>query len=292
MRLRNDRLSDACSGFRALEVIGSLVRRPMHAVNATPAALFRSCSDAENRPTVLFDEVDTVLGPRAKDNEDLRGFLNAGHRRSGVTYRCEGMGTAQRVVAFPSFAAVALAGLHDLLGTIGTRAVVVRMRRRGPGEVVDPYRLRVHEPAGLELGERLATALAGVSLPVDPVLPGGVCDRPADVWEPLLAVAQGAGGPWPARAAASCSYFVTGADAGAPSLSSLLLGDVRDVFRGFGDPELLPSARVLEGLLWLEESPWATLRGRGLDAAGMARLLRGYEVRPANLRVGEQVVKG
>jgi hypothetical protein len=277
---------------RALEVIGSLVRRPMHAVNATPAALFRSCGDAENRPTILFDEVDTVFGPKAKDNEDLRGFLNAGHRRSGVTYRCEGMGTAQRVVAFPSYAAVALAGLHDLPGTIGTRSVVVRMRRRGPSEVVSPYQLRVHEPAGLAMGEHLASALTGVHLPEDPVLPAGVSDRPADVWEPLLAVAQGAGGVWPARAAAACSHFVTGADAGTPSLSSILLADVRCVFRGADDPEGLPSARILAELAALEESPWATLRGRGLDAASLARLLRGYEVRSANLRVGGQVVKG
>jgi len=96
---------------RALEVIGSLVRHPMHAVNCTPAALFRSVSDLEHRPTVLFDEIDTLFGPKARDNEEVRGFLNAGHRRSGVAYRCTGLGTNQRVAAFPAFAAVAVAGL-------------------------------------------------------------------------------------------------------------------------------------------------------------------------------------
>ena len=35
---------------RALEVIGSLVRHPMHAINCTPAALFRSVADLEHRP--------------------------------------------------------------------------------------------------------------------------------------------------------------------------------------------------------------------------------------------------
>src|SRR4051812_16451684 len=51
---------------RALEVIGSLVRHPMHAINATPAALFRSVADLDRRPTILFDEIDTIFGPKAK----------------------------------------------------------------------------------------------------------------------------------------------------------------------------------------------------------------------------------
>lgn len=119
---------------RALEVIGSLVRYPMHAINCTPAALFRSVADLDNRPTILFDEIDTVFGPKARDNEEVRGFLNAGHRRSGVAYRCVGMGTAQKVMAFPSFCAVALAGLNDIPDTIASRAIIIRMRRRGPGE--------------------------------------------------------------------------------------------------------------------------------------------------------------
>ena len=111
-----------------------MVRHPMHAVNCTPAALFRSVSDLEHRPTILFDEIDTIFGPKAKDNEEIRGFLNAGNRRSGVAYRCVGLGSVQRVVEFPAFAAVALAGLHDVPDTIASRSIVVRMRRRGPGE--------------------------------------------------------------------------------------------------------------------------------------------------------------
>ena len=175
---------------RALEVIGSLVRRPMHAVHCTPAALFRAVGDLDNRPTILFDEIDSVFGPKARENEELRAFLNAGHRRSGLTFRCESVGNTHTVVSFASFAAVALAGLHDVPDTIATRSVIVRMRRRGPMDVVEPYRLRVHEPEGLAIGEQLAAALEPLALPEDPVLPAGVTDRPADVWEPLLAVEE------------------------------------------------------------------------------------------------------
>ena len=64
---------------RALEVTELLVPRPVHAVNTTPAYLFRKVSDEAGLPTILFDEIDTVFGPRAKENEDIRGMLNAGH---------------------------------------------------------------------------------------------------------------------------------------------------------------------------------------------------------------------
>lgn len=117
---------------RALEIVETLVPHPMVAVNASAAALCRAVSGIDGRPTILFDEIDTVFGPKAGDNEDLRGFLNAGHRRSGVTYRCVSDGANQSVQAFPSYCAVAMAGLGSLPDTILTRSVIIRMRRAPP----------------------------------------------------------------------------------------------------------------------------------------------------------------
>src|SRR5262249_29244932 len=47
---------------RALEVTELLVPRPVEAVNVTPAYLFRKVGSSEGRPTVLYDEIDTVFG--------------------------------------------------------------------------------------------------------------------------------------------------------------------------------------------------------------------------------------
>ena len=33
-------------------------------------------------------DIDTVFGPKAKENEEIRGLLNAGHRRGAVAGRC------------------------------------------------------------------------------------------------------------------------------------------------------------------------------------------------------------
>ncbi len=274
---------------RALEVLGVLCPNPMHAVNATPAALFRAVSDLEARPTILFDEIDTVFGPKAKDNEEVRGFLNAGHRRSGVAYRCVAIGTQQKVVAFPAYCCVAVAGLNDVPDTISSRAIIVRMRRRKPGEPVEPFRPRINEPEGFAIAKRLAGALDGIDLALDPELPEGVTDRPADVWEPLLAIAQAAGGRWPGLAADACRRFVFDKGSEQQSLSVLLLSDLRIVFDG---RDALHTEDVIAGLRALEEAPWSDLRGKPIDPRRLARLLSRYGVRSCDVKLDAQNRKG
>jgi hypothetical protein len=67
---------------RAIEVTELLVPNAVEAINVTPAYLFRKVGNDNAKPTVLYDEIDTVFGPKAKENEDIRGLLNAGHRRA------------------------------------------------------------------------------------------------------------------------------------------------------------------------------------------------------------------
>src|SRR5262249_21152014 len=55
---------------RSLEVTELLVPRPVVAVNVSPAYLFRKVGSEERPPTILFDEIDTVFGLKAKDNEE------------------------------------------------------------------------------------------------------------------------------------------------------------------------------------------------------------------------------
>ena len=64
------------------------------------------------------------------------------------------------------------------------------MRKRKPGERVEPFRRRDHTPGGHALRARLATWAAGNDLAdARPEMPAGVEDRDADIWEPLLAIA-------------------------------------------------------------------------------------------------------
>jgi hypothetical protein len=102
---------------RCLEVLDLLVPEPMHAVNATAAALFRAVEDRQ--PCILFDECDATFGPMARgEHEELRALINAGHRKGAVAYRCVGDPRNMQVKAYPAYAAVALAGIGDLPPTI------------------------------------------------------------------------------------------------------------------------------------------------------------------------------
>ncbi|WP_455362600.1 DUF3631 domain-containing protein [Streptomyces sp. SYSU K21746] len=263
---------------RALEIVETLVPHPMVAVNASAAALFRAVSGTDGRPTILFDEIDTVFGPKAGDNEELRGFLNAGHRRSGVTYRCVGDGSNQTVQPFPSYCAVAMAGLGSLPDTILTRSVIIRMRRRARNERVEPFRQRIHEKEGHKLRDLLASWADTVRSVVEgswPAMPEGITDRPADVWEPLLAVADAAGGAWPARARAACVELVAAAtEDDEASLGIRLLTDLRDaVFCGV---DRMPTAAILECLNAMDDAPWVDMGGKPLTPRGLARMLSLY----------------
>ena len=279
---------------RALEITELLVPRPVEAVNVTPAYLFRKVGDEAGRPTILFDEVDTVFGPRtAQNNEEVRGLLNAGHRRGAVAGRCVLRGKKVETEEIPAYCAVALAGLNDLPDTIMTRSVVIQMRRRAPDETVEPYRRRLHAPEGEDLHKHLAEWAHAVLPVVDgamPDMPHGITDRPADVWEPLLAVADAAGGSWPARARASAIAHVTRPAQQTPSLGVRLLADLRGIFGT--DVHALPTDTILARLNQLDEAPWGDLRGRALNARGLAQRLRKYGVSSGNIRYGDSVVKG
>lgn len=280
---------------RTLEVLELLVPRPLYTLNCTPAALFRKIADPEGAPTVLLDEADTIFGPKAsKEHEDLRGMVNAGHRRGAMAVRAAPRGREIVVEEFPSFAAVALAGLDDLPDTIMTRSVVIRMRRRAPDEQVEPFRHRVHAPAGHELRERLADFMRQVEPELRdawPEMPDGVVDRAADVWEPLVAIADAAGGWWPEAIRRDAIAAVGEAKGKGETLGIRLLADLRSAYVDRSAKHLFTS-QILEHLTALEDAPWGDLRGKPLDARGLSRRLSRYGLKPRTVRIGSETGKG
>ena len=278
---------------RALEVTEPLVPRPVHAVNTTPAYLFRKVSDEAGLPVILYDEIDTVFGPKAKDNEDVRGMLNAGHRRGAVAGRCVTKGKIVMTEELPAYCAVALAGLDDLPDTIRTRSVIIRMRRRRPSERVEPWRYRIHAPEGQQIADRLedwSKERAAFSAEIPwPDMPDGIEDRNADVWEPLLAIADLVHGDWPQRARVAAVALVAAAADGKQTLRIQLLADLHRVFDG---ATAMHTDVIVGKLNALEVAPWGDLRGKELDARGLANRLRPYDVHPVDVRLGDVVRKG
>jgi hypothetical protein len=283
---------------RALEVSELLVPRPIEAVNATPAYLFRKVSDPDGPPTILYDEIDTLFGPKAKDNEEVRGMLNAGHRRGAMAGRCVVRGKIVETEELPAYCAVALAGLGNLPDTLMTRAVVIRMKRRAPGERIEPFRRRVHLDAGHAIRDELAlwatSATASGIGEKWPEMPAGIADRDADVWECLLMIADAAGDDWPAKTrVAAVALVADSKDGGGASLGIRLLADIRQVWDG---TDAMHTETLLELLKGLDEAPWGELKGKPLEPRRLSRFLGEYGIKPADVRADvdgvEKVRKG
>jgi hypothetical protein len=287
---------------RALEVTDPLVPRPVHAVNVTSAYLFRKVSDPDGSPTILHDEIDTVFGGKAQEHEDLRGLYNSGHRKGAVAGRCVVRGKVIETQELPSYCALALAGLNNLPDTIMTRAVIIRMRRRAPDELVEPWRLRVIRPEADKLHDRLADWSARShdrAYGSWPDMPPSIADRDADVWEALLAVADLAGGHWPQTARVAAVAAVADVQQNAPSLGVQLLHDIHTIFANQFIPDspgdvAVVAAELITDLRVIPEAPWQTYgRDRkGLDDRRLAQLLSKYQIRSKNIRHMGQVLKG
>ena len=186
-----------CGKTRTLDVIARHLSPPLATVNATVAAIFRSIGD-EHPPTLIIDEADTIFGTKkaAEQNEDLRALLNAGHQRGRPALGA--LGRYQIPTEFNTFAMAALAGIGAMPDTITDRAINITMRRRTSGEKVSQFRSRRDGPiledlrdAACRVGGRRIDELSAA----EPDMP--VEDRAADTWEPLIAVADAAGGHWP-----------------------------------------------------------------------------------------------
>ncbi|MHB1802595.1 MAG: DUF3631 domain-containing protein [Actinomycetes bacterium] len=262
---------------RLLEVSETLIPRPMRSASTTTAVLFRLIG-TENRPTVLLDEADAVWSEKGA-NEELRALINAGHRRGSDVHRMTGDGSNMRATSFASFAAVALAGIGDLPDTVMDRSVVLRMRRRSSHEHIERWRFRQGQEEGGVLARKLATWAATVTeLPL-PEDVDDIVDRAMDVWEPLFAVADAAGGRWPAAARDACRVL-SAANPADTSLRLRLLAELRDTWPA---GEIFDATSdLLARLHGLEDSPWAPggpFGENGLTPHTLARLLSNYGIR-------------
>lgn len=275
-----------CGKTQLLDVMGRLSRRPLLASNISPAAVFRVIE--AQAPTLLIDEADAFM----KENEELRGILNSGHTRTSA-YVVRTVGDDHEPRRFSTWGAKALSGIGHLSGTLMDRGIVLTLRRKLPSETV--HRLRHADPAEFEaLASRLARFAADAApfiAGARPDLPDALNDRAQDNWEPLLAIADHAGGQWPQRAR-SAALRLSGVEQDAPSLSSELLADIRDTFETFG-VERISTADLLKSLTEDDLRPWATYaHGRPMTPRQLAKRLDEYGIQPRNVRAGYVTFKG
>jgi hypothetical protein len=238
--------------------------------------------------TVIFDEADTMFGTKAQAerNEDLRGLLNAGYERGSPVGRT--VGPLHEPKDFHVFAMVALAGIRSMPETIEDRAVVVRMKRRLAGEEVEDFSADETGAQLAPLRERLAAWSAQIMDGVRGYVPAemGVRDRARDLWKPLTAVADHAGGEWPKLArAAAVALTKESEDDETDSEDLRLLPDIRDVIALLPGVELVKSDMLCQKLKEIIESPWGQY---DLNPSKLGQRLRHYQIKTRHNTAGTE----
>jgi hypothetical protein len=274
-----------CGKTTLLDVLGRLVLKPLPTANVTASAIFRVVEGY--RPALLVDEADTFL----RDNDELRGIINSGHRHGGSVLRAVGDDYEPR--AFSTYSACAIALIGKLPDTLHDRSVVIDLKRRLPSETISPFRSdRVGQ---LDVLARQAARWcwdhADGVVNADPAMPAGIYNREADNWRPLLAIACVAGGQWPKRARDALEQ--SHATAEDDSRLALLLGDIKSTFAEkntdkVGSTDLVAALHAIEGRPWAEYGK----SKKPISQNQVANLLKPVGVAPIVLREGKKTARG
>lgn len=275
-----------CGKTVMLGVLARLACRPLAVSNIAPAALFRALELWT--PTLLVDEVDAFLS----EHEEARGILNAGFTRdSAFVIRC--VGDDHIPTRFNVWGAKALCGIGKIADTLADRSIPLRLRRKLAGERTT--KIRHADPAAFaELVGKLARFAIDNREAVRMARPAeieGLNDRANDCWEPLLAVAEVAGGNW-SRLARQSAVTLHGLEEEAPSIGAELLASIRDAFDS-RRTDRLSTADLLEVLAEDEEAPWAAWnRGKPMTSHQLSKRLSEFGIKSGNVRIGLRVPKG
>jgi hypothetical protein len=293
--LRVDSPEKQCGKSRVLDCLELITPKAWRTISPSEAVLFREID--RDRPTLLLDETDTLFCNGKDDRaESLRALLNAGFERKATVPRCVGQGSSFAVQHFAVFCAKAFAGIGSLPDTIRDRCILVRLVRKSRNESVERFRKREAEATAapisgaLEAWAKCTENIAALRAS-RPSIPDELSDRQADICEPLLAIADLAGGEWPSRGRNALVLLCT-SEAEDDSRGVKLLSAIRDEFVD-ADVNRLATKELLDRLVDQEtDAPWAgwwenDLRNgntRG-PAAKLAQLLKPFGIHARGIRL-------
>jgi putative DNA primase/helicase len=310
-----------CGKTTLLELLGFLANRSLTAANISPSALFRVIQ--ETQPTLLIDEADTFLQGR----DELAGILNAGYRKgnSYVLRVAEGKARKkdkdapnpefgqwspssmqdpsidQSTVCSPAFRRSSdfaqyscwcpkvMAAIGRLPDTLADRCIIITMQRKMPGEKCE----RLRHLDATEYRKRCAEFVhqhSDAIAKAQPEIPSSLNDRAADIWEPLLAIADLAGGEWPQLARQAALKLSAYDDE--LTLIGYFLKDIRTLMLN-GNVDRILSRDIIRVLNPRHDRPWEDLRrGREINEWWLGHKISELGIRSRAIRSGETVAKG
>ena len=259
-----------CGKSQLLTILNALANRGLMVANLSLAALYRAMD--KYRPTLLIDEADAFLD----EAEEMRGIINAGHSRATARKLRVGGENKNELEIFDSFGPKAIAGIGKRQDTIADRSIIIPLRRRLKGEVVEV--LRQDRLDYRDIKERCAgwaSQNLDELLKSDPDMPE-LHDRAQTNWRPLIAIANLCGWEDKARNAA---IALTESDSD-ETAAVMVLEDIKNLFTKL-NVKKLSSADIVDALHKMEERPWPEWKlGKPITQRQLARLLAPFDIKP------------
>jgi hypothetical protein len=278
-----------CGKSRLFEVLREVVARGLKTSGLSAAALPRAIESLH--PTLLLDELDNQMKGDREMAATLTGILNDGYRRGGCTYKLvpasgKGKDKGWELVEFNVFGAKAFAGIKDLDDALSTRCIPIRISPRREGEEIEDFYVGDAREKHAELIGRLEVWGAGAVEQLSQIEPrrlAKVTDRTAEVWAPLLQIAELAGSDWLGNAQLYARALYSGeANMSEAAAGILALVKLRELFGDDHSPA--SSLQLITALNDDAELPFAEWGKDGITAYKLGHLLRPFGVHSKNIR--------
>lgn len=215
--------------------------------------------------------------------------------------RALGEKASKKLEEFEVFGPKALAGIGSLPDTVADRSIPMRLIRRAPHEGVERFRYREASREAMPLRASLLRWALGCIAELRgalPDIPASLNDRAADGWEPLLAIADAAGGTWPQRAREAAVALHSDPWVQEETLGLTLLRAIREIFTQQGLKKI-STEKLISELTKRDNEPWGEWWGHavsGGDTRGsgyrLARLLKPFGIAPRTVKIGEMARRG
>ena len=273
-----------------LQVLEPLCNDPFIAAGLEPASMIFSMliNDEEvhnreqARSTFFFDDCQHTFAP--SERQRILAMLNSGSRIPCLN--------KDRWKTYDAFNPKAFATSGRLPRSLAARCIPILLRRKKPSEFVTRFNgaeahanadLRDNVENWVEANKHLFEG-ANAKLPT---LPPGFNPRQQECAEPLVYIADIAGGSWPQKARTALLGLFEVADC---SQGLQMLSDVRSIFHVRNNPEQLFTRDLLAELTTHENRPWG---GWHLKAGQkLAELLSPFGISPQTLWQGKDSCKG
>ena len=277
-----------CGKTVTLEVLNGICNRALLASSITQSVLFRAVEAWS--PTLLIDEADTFIS----SNDEMRGIINSGHTRStAVVLRSEEIGGKWVPTRFSTWTPMAIAMIKLPPDTILDRSVLIGLRRKLTSERLEklPFDLFDDYVDLRRKAKRWGDDHMGPLRNHDPESPNLNNDRATDNWYSLLCIADVLRGDWPQLARRSMIALNQGKTED-DGVGTMILTDIRSILE-YGECTRISSSDLINRLIEMEDRPWPEWgRGKGLTAAGLARLLKPFGIKPIKMKFGAQSRRG